>query len=236
LINYGLLAGFLGKDAIIIKYNSSGSVLWAQNFGGINHDYCTDILTDNSNDIYVTGWSKSNVFTVENVNLADSGFFIIKFDPSGSELWAMNTKSCEVNLNGERNLKFTLDSSGKICIVGQLKDSIEFGNFTIVNQNPDSTGSDVFLAKLSSAVNNETVYDCEHSVNIYPNPTTGKVNISGLPASGQVQIINSTGQTLKKLAFKGQESLNITLPGSGIYFIRIISENEVITRKVVVCR
>jgi hypothetical protein len=60
--------------------------------------------------------------------------------------------------------------------------------------------------------------------------------ISGLPASGQIQIINSMGQTVKKADIGSHAAMSFTLTESGIYFIRVITGNESVTKKVVVCR
>jgi hypothetical protein len=71
---------------------------------------------------------------------------------------------------------------------------------------------------------------------VYPNPTTGKLIISDLPASGQIQIINSTGQTIKTARFRDQANINFTLAESGIYIIRVMTDKGAVTKKVVVCR
>ena len=75
---------------------------------------------------------------------------------------------------------------------------------------------------------------------IYPNPSTGSINLSGLPANTgelKVSMINSRGvEVLSSVFQSGFASIdldleNLDLP-RGIYFIRILTENEVLVRKI----
>ena len=74
---------------------------------------------------------------------------------------------------------------------------------------------------------------------IYPNPTTDKINIKFENVEGpvQVRIANINGQIVFDQEIHVANNVtNINLPGikPGVYFVNIISENAVLTRKLVV--
>lgn len=61
--------GFGNRDAIVLKYNSSGEILMAKTFGGENEDHIDGITIGNDGSILVTGLAAGNVdfddFSVE---------------------------------------------------------------------------------------------------------------------------------------------------------------------------
>ena len=73
------------------------------------------------------------------------------------------------------------------------------------------------------------------SINIYPNPSSGQLTISLEEASkGVISIRNYIGQIVMKQEFDNTQELNINLDGpSGIYFLQVESDGQVITKKVV---
>ncbi len=75
---------------------------------------------------------------------------------------------------------------------------------------------------------------------IYPNPSSGSINLSGLAAiTGELKVsmINSRGVEVLYSVFQtGYGSIDLDLENMdlprGIYFIRILTENEVLVRKI----
>ena len=75
-----------------------------------------------------------------------------------------------------------------------------------------------------------------NEMNIYPNPTTGIFTIAFPKTSGQIQIINSIGQVLDTKIIDGQTSSGFQINDDGIYFVQLISANQTVTKRVVVCK
>lgn len=73
----------------------------------------------------------------------------------------------------------------------------------------------------------------ESSFNIYPNPTDNVLNIISDVNNFDYQIINSVGQMVMSGNADGNVAINVS-ELSGIYFIRIIADDEVIVRKITV--
>jgi hypothetical protein len=70
------------QDIFIIKLDSSGSPVWARDFGGINVDIGRGIAVDASGSSYTTGYFEGSM-TVSNTTLTSAGgsdIFIIKLE------------------------------------------------------------------------------------------------------------------------------------------------------------
>jgi Secretion system C-terminal sorting domain len=73
-------------------------------------------------------------------------------------------------------------------------------------------------------------------INIYPNPSSGKVTIQALKTidSGKIEILTMDGQVFTSQDFNQLESMNIELPiPQGLYFIRLITEQGTSTYRVI---
>jgi hypothetical protein len=68
-------------------------------------------------------------------------------------------------------------------------------------------------------------------IEIYPNPTSGKLNVSGLQPGNRIQIFNATGVLMQAINVKeSKETVSLENYSKGIYFV-IISDNHLITGK-----
>jgi hypothetical protein len=71
---------------------------------------------------------------------------------------------------------------------------------------------------------------------IYPNPGNGvfRVKLAGL-SEGNVEVLNQKGVKFFDRKFKNQEEMQVNMKASssGIYFVRVISEGKVLTKKIV---
>ncbi len=90
LINSSLPWG----EVFVVKYDSSGNVLWAKSAHGDNLDYPFSICTDAANNVLITGYFSSLNLVFGSFNLSGSGsiftsdVFTAKYDAFGNVLWA----------------------------------------------------------------------------------------------------------------------------------------------------
>jgi len=72
------------------------------------------------------------------------------------------------------------------------------------------------------------------SMNIYPNPTTAKINIDlgELKTDVKLTLINSLGQVILTQQLVRSDFINLNAP-SGIYFLQLESDNQLITKKII---
>jgi hypothetical protein len=69
------------------------------------------------------------------------------------------------------------------------------------------------------------------NINLYPNPTNGLLNIEG-QGTMHISIANLLGQTLQETTSEGSTTLDLSCYESGMYLIRIETENGVMVQKV----
>lgn len=79
----------------------------------------------------------------------------------------------------------------------------------------------------------ENLYD--YNVNIFPNPASSTLNFSSDYENGKlsVLILNAQGQEVRKFAFSGSRSINISDLPSGIYFVKVLGKTMQ-TQKIVI--
>ncbi len=151
LINIDAIWGT--SDIFIVKYNTSGTVLWAKSAGGNGIDAVTSISVDVSGNIYVTGYYNNPTITFGNFTLTNTGgfcapnpcndIFIAKYDSSGAALWAKTAGG-----NGDDyGTSISADVGGNSYITGYFRSpTIAFGSFTLTNASITG-GTNIYVVK-----------------------------------------------------------------------------------------
>jgi hypothetical protein len=81
--------------------------------------------------------------------------------------------------------------------------------------------------------------DQYHQLKMYPNPTSGKVNIelNGLNPDEEIilQVYGTTGDLRQQFYYSGAQTLSLDLSGwnPGVYLIRILDGNKSFTGKII---
>ncbi len=88
--------------------------------------------------------------------------------------------------------------------------------------------------QLPSGVNDLTA--TVSSLIVFPNPSSGSFTLTLPPSSNQLNIYNTTGQLVQTQQVKNKTTLNLELSETGIYFVQVITDKEIVTEKVVVSR
>ena len=87
------ITGNGGRDAIIVKYDNAGNVVWKKNFGGSDGD-CYKSVTSTSDGIVAVGYSEAYSFnTGDWTGITAKGVgdaIIVKYDNAGNILWKKN--------------------------------------------------------------------------------------------------------------------------------------------------
>ncbi len=89
-------------------------------------------------------------------------------------------------------------------------------------------------AKKLGLVKNKEIHN-DLSIDIFPNPTSGSIVISGINSKAEVEILDESGRCLYKGALNSpSERLDISRYKNGVYFVRVKSKNGILnTQKVV---
>jgi len=141
-------------DLFVIKYNSSGTVIWANAYGGIKSDRPSSIATDRFGNAYVTGYFNSpsinfGAFTLENADTSGltQDIFVVKYNASGDVVWAKRAGG----VSGDFANGIATDYSGNVLVTGVFNsDTLVFGSCALANATGMDT-SDLFVVKYDSA-------------------------------------------------------------------------------------
>ena len=114
-------------NAVIVKYGSDGTALWAQSVRGayLGESVFYDVAVDASDNVYAVGGQEGavsyNYGTVDNDISATGGSpennaVIVKYDSNGTTLWARSASAGD-----ERSVFYgiCMDSSGNVYAVGE---------------------------------------------------------------------------------------------------------------------
>ncbi|MEI6575196.1 MAG: hypothetical protein WCO63_03365 [Bacteroidota bacterium] len=138
-------------DLFLVKYNSSGSVMWVKGASGSsNNDVINSIYSDKDGNVYATGYFQSPSITFGSITLLNSGssnqdLFFVKYNNDGIVQWARS-----IGGSGNEIGNYVLsDLYGDVFLAGQFSSpSITMGATTLTNSGTGT--SDFFIAKLFS--------------------------------------------------------------------------------------
>ncbi len=131
-------------DILVVKYNSSGAVLWANNFGGSLDEWASVIKTDGSGNSYIIGefWGSINFGSTAFTSSGNRDVLVAKLDSLGNELWAVKAGG----LLHDWGQGIAIDINGELYITGWFDGSANFGNF---NLSASSGTTSSYIARLS---------------------------------------------------------------------------------------
>ena len=140
-------------DFFVTKHDSSGNLLWAkssENGSGGGADYANGVVVDSSGNVYVAGYTSSNLdFGNGKVLTIDGGtdFFLVKYNSGGVAQWVGESISGSGN-STDQVRGVALDGSGNVFISGLTASALNVGNGqTITNDGQQ----DPFIVKYNSS-------------------------------------------------------------------------------------
>ena len=247
----------------IVKYDTSGNVIWAKRE---NVKFGRGIDCDTAGNIFVTGviqpsytpgpspltslatgtlGSGANTVVLNSKKPGD--FFVAKYDEEGNLKWATMPGG---NLGVANWSNFIYVNNKNECLVtGQFSGNVIFDSVT-VNCPIAALGinNDSFIAKLKDSLVVSTIGIKveglkKNELSVFPNPTSNIFTISFISAQTvsqlQINVIDISGKTVYTetiKAFNGSLKKEINLSGisKGTYFIKLSSHEFIETKKIVV--
>jgi gliding motility-associated-like protein len=209
--------GGFDYQVVIAKYDAYGNFLWAN--GTQNGNAClVNIATDQSGNLLVLGAIVDSSIQIGTITLTNTiypatQYFIAKFDPSGTVLWAKNGGSNQGSFFSVYLMRGTTricgaggiatDAAGNSYITSNFTlPSVTVGPYTLTNADPSGTTDDILIAKYDSSGNvvwatsvGGAQSDDAYGITVTP---AGNVYIAGVYVSpsvtfGSSVITNTTG-------------------------------------------
>ncbi len=122
------------EDIILVKYDTTGVVIWKKQLGGPNREIAHDLAIDPAGNLYLTGYfTGSGDFegtTLSTIPWDFGNAFVVKINKHGNLEWAKNIGVAQVNL-AEAGRSIAVDTHGNSYVTGLY-------------------GRDLFVAKLSA--------------------------------------------------------------------------------------
>jgi hypothetical protein len=78
--SYSLHSTGSQRDIFVLELDSSGNYVWAQRLGGNQDDYCTGLVLDGSDNLYMSGYYNSPSMMVGATTLVNSGGMLNRSD------------------------------------------------------------------------------------------------------------------------------------------------------------
>lgn len=193
-----------GPDVFLAKFDSNGTPLWAQKYGGVNPDQCTGLDIDANGNIYVTGYflSGTDIGTSTFVSYGFFDIFVFKTDPIGGVIWAKQFGGSDDN----KSSAIAVDSQGNAYLTGSSTGISQFGSFSATSINYNA-----YLCKMNPS-------GTPLWLKSYFTDQTNQANSMDVSID-HVGNIYSTGSCTASYSFDAQHSINIH-PYSGTYVIK----------------
>lgn len=140
------------KNILVVKYDSNGTRLWRQSFGGIGDDEALAVAVDSNDEIYVTGYTHqprgSSLQTATSTTGIDKNIFVLKLNPTTGEIASEYANSIIWGSEQDDEARgIAYDATrDQVVVVGFFSETI-----TSVGGNPITAygGTDIFVARFS---------------------------------------------------------------------------------------
>jgi uncharacterized delta-60 repeat protein len=128
------------RDYATIKYDSNGTRLWVERYNGSadGNDEAWAISIDNMGNAYVTGWSEGSG--------TGKDYVTIKYDPNGSQLWAVRYNNPTWSLDDEAKA-MAIDAMGNVYVTGSSNKDSSTDHYTTIKYDPN--GNEIWVAQYS---------------------------------------------------------------------------------------
>jgi hypothetical protein len=224
-------------DIYVVKFNSEGIAIWVNKIGGTNSDYSYSIVTDSSDNVYITGFvdqiAAINIYTNDMSTVAftipdpgDTGYgtIIVKYDSFGNPQWATLIDGT-ANNNNEVGYGITVDDNDNIYITGSYGTANGATIYNAISSSTSPIDSGLKLPIVTGTIGMFVVkYDSEGLAQwaTIINGTSTDIGI-GIAAMGSEIIVTGTYNSTSAVSIKRGNS--VYLPVSSAYAAYLVKYN-----------
>jgi len=220
------LAGYGLQNIFTAKYNSAGTLIWAQSTGGSYIDQSTGIACDENGDTYITGYFQSDTVSFGNINLlnpvGNQVTFLAEYDNAGNAISASSPAG-----NSNNTGVALCYNGGSVYLAGNFQSAdIIFSNDTLL-----PSQRTIFLAKTDTIVivtGEKVIPDIAENITVFPNPSNGNFYIRGITPGDKMEVFNLLGQSVFTANVQGNiYAFSLDDKAKGVYLYRITNNGAV---------
>ena len=189
----------LDFDYTVLKYDSSGNLVWMRHFDG-GSDQLTSMDLDPSGNVLVTGQSLRIGFTFD--------YLTLKYDPQGALLWQARFDGGQ----GDGGREVETDAQGNVYVTGTSSVIVSGATTDIVTIKYNSAGQQQWLNRYDSQISqgeeraHELEVDCQGNVyvmgNVDPNYVEDNIvfKINNAGVTQWIKIWSASGEAANELS------------------------------------
>ena len=223
----GTSTGSSSYDYMTVKYSAAGEEIWARRYNGPsgnNFDEPRSVTADNCGNVFVTGLS-AGTGTMDDI-------VTIKYNSVGDELWVNRFNSAANRDDAANNI--SLDIYGNVIVSGFLTSLAGGTDFGVIK-----------FSQLTGIVSADQIPGEYRLYQNYPNPfNPGTVIKFSIPFSGfiSLKVFDISGKEVAVIfnGFRNPGTYEIDFDASqlssGTYFYRMISADQILTKKFILIR
>lgn len=211
-------------DIFLAKYDQDGSAQWAKVAGG---NLTQDVMDVNvsEEEIAICGFSQGS-FMIDNFTFSTTGNlagFAAGFDLDGHFNWGQTFTSNTTVFADQ----VTHAADGTALVIGSFRNTLNIGNDIIAED-----GFDVFVASRGMVTKSNSLWSEKLEFSIFPNPTSGQINVLIDVNDWKLQIWDAMGKLVKTSL--SERTIDLSFLDSGCYWIKIQTEENIAVQKLVV--
>ncbi|NOT37631.1 MAG: T9SS type A sorting domain-containing protein [Saprospiraceae bacterium] len=232
-------------DSYVLKLDEDANFIWAIQIGASRNENSIGLALDKEDNIYTTGCYQFKVdfdpgpeeFFLYSDTENNNDIYVSSLRPNGNFRWAhgMNGPASDIGFSVAVDNDLGVYSTGI------------FGKTLNIGFNPDSVKlvsngfEDIFIHKISQIASGDEFLSGSDDVLLYPNPVTGQfpVLLESESPVHSIEIINQSGivEYFKNFGLHTLRNINLNenfqLP-NGVYFVKVITDNAKIIKKLIV--
>ena len=226
------------RDVFVAKYNSQGNFLWADRVGGQGEDQASALTIDSNNEIYLAAFYNHMLMLSNDQVFHSKGnmdIVMTRYNSQGDILFATS----HGGTNGDATTAIIANNNNELLSIGWIQGISYFTGISL-----NSAGDRyIYIARtvMETVSSATSVFATSDEISIFPNPSNGIFNITGENIETEalsITILDATGKTIETqhIDVLGQNYFEAYFDVSertatGLYFIRLESKNQVITKK-----
>lgn len=231
-------------DVYVLKLDPGANLQWAKSVGSINFDYVYGLSVDRWGNAYLTGTFEGagdyDPGSGTTLLTSQGGFdaFLFQLNKDGKLGWAIDIGST----SDENGSSVATDFDGNIYATGNFSGvadfSLDSSKYEITSAGP----YDMYILKLEAPDNLPPIDPPSVSPDfiIYPNPTSGLLNVN-LPDGAdqaQIRVFDMRGRAVHKdLVTPAQQVIDLNHLAAAVYLVDVkLSTGQQYVEKVIVLR